>query len=198
MDNLNDLKAIWHSAKTDSLPTSAEMEQLIRKFRNQKLRNKWFTIVLSCFISILIIVVLFIAPFKMLSTYLGGGLLAASTLLLAATNIKSLKRFYQLDNCSNLEFLAFIAQTRQNQIYYYKKTQTVVGLLWAIGWLLYLYEPVSRYPKWFVWVYAVAIAYVLIMWFIVWPRYAKKDAEKLNATKQRLEKISNQLKEYET
>lgn len=198
MDNLNDLKAIWHSAKTDSLPTSVEMKQLIKKFRNQKLRNKWFTIVISCQISILITVVLCITPFKMLITYVGGGLLVASTVLLAATNIKSLKRFYQLDNCSNQEFLAFIEQTRQNQIYYYKKTQTVIGLIWAIGWLLYLYEPVSRHPKWFIWVYGFAISYVLVIWFIVRPRYFKKGAEKLNATRQRLEKISNQLKEYET
>lgn len=194
MDNLDDLKAIWHTAKTDSLPTSLEMKQLIKKFRNQKLRNKWLIIIASCLISILIIVVLFITPFKMLITYLGGGLLAASTVLLAATNIKSLKRFYQLENCSNQQFLAFIEQTRQNQVYYYKKTQTVIGLLWAIGWLLYLYEPVIKYPKWSIWVYAIAITYVLVMWFIVRPRSFKKNAEKLNATRQRLEKISNQLK----
>jgi uncharacterized membrane protein len=194
MDNLNDLKAIWHTAKTDSLPTSAEMKQLIKKFRNQKLRNKWITIVVSCLCSILITVVLLITPFKMLITYVGGGLLVASTVLLAATNIKSLKRFYQLDNCSNQEFLAFIEQTRQNQIYYYKKTQAVFYLLWVTGCLLYLYEPVSRHPEWLIWVYGFAIIYVLVIWFIVRPRYFKKDAEKLNATKQRLERISNQLK----
>lgn len=194
MDNLNDLKAIWHSAKTDNLPTSAEMKQLIKKFRNQKLRNKWFTIVVSCLISILITVVLVITPFKMLITYVGGGLLVASTVLLATTNIKSLKRFYQLDNCSNQEFLAFIEQTRQNQIYYYKKTQAVFYLLWVTGCLLYLYEPVSWHPEWFIWVYGFAIIYVLVIWFMVRPRYFKKDAEKLNATRQRLEKISNQLK----
>ncbi len=198
MDNLNDLKAIWHTAKTDILPTSVEMKQLIKKFRNQKLRNKWITILVSCFISILLTVVLFITPFKMFITYLGGGLMVASTVLLAATNIKSLKRFYQLDNCSNQEFLAFIEQTRQNQIYYYKKTQAVFYLFWVIGWLLYLYEPFSKYPGWLIYVYAFAIIYVFVMWFIVRPHYAKKDAEKLNNTRQRLEKISNQLKEYET
>lgn len=197
MDNLNDLKAIWHSAKTDSLPTSVEMEQLIKKFRNQKLRNKWIVIVVSCLLSILMIVVLFITPFKLLITYVGGGLIAASSVLLAATNIKSLKRFYQLDNCSNQEFLAFIEQTRQNQIYYYKKTQAVIMLLCAIGLLLYLFELAARHPKWFVGIYLLSITYLLIMWFIVRPRRYKKDAEKLNATKQRLEKISNQLKEYE-
>lgn len=194
MDNLDDLKAIWHSAKTDSLPTSKEMLQLIKKFRSQKLRNKWIIIVVSCLLSLLMIVILVTVPFKLFITYLGGGLIAASSVLLAATNIKSLKRFYQLDNCSNQEFLAFIEQTRQNQIYYYKKTQAVIMLLSAIGLLLYLFELATRHPKWFVGIYLLSIIYLLIMWFIVRPRRFKKEAEKLNATRQRLEKISNQLK----
>ncbi len=194
MNNIDDLKAIWHTAKTDSLPTSNEMLQLIRKFRNQKLKNKWMTIVASSLISILIIVVLFITPFKMLITYFGGGLTATAGFLLAATNIKSLKRFYQLDNCSNQEFLAFIEQTRQNQIFYYRKTQIVIVMLYALGWLLYLYELTIGHPLWLVGVYTSAIIYLLVMWFVVRPRYFKKDVEKLNATRQRLEKISEQLK----
>ncbi|MVN22851.1 hypothetical protein [Mucilaginibacter arboris] len=194
MDNLNDLKAIWHSAKTDSLPTSVEMEQIIKKFRNQKLRNKWLTIVVSCLISVLMIVVLFIVPFKLLVTYLGGGLIATSSVLLAATNIKSLKRFYQLDDYSNLDFLAFIEQTRQNQIFYYKKTMVIIMLLCSVGLLLYLYELTYQHLFWFISTYAAILVYLLIMWFIVRPRSFKKGTEKLNATRQRLEKISNQLK----
>ena len=64
MDRLDDLKAIWHTAKTDSLPTSDEMVMLISKFRNEKLRNKWLVIVASCLLSALIISILFIVDFK--------------------------------------------------------------------------------------------------------------------------------------
>jgi uncharacterized membrane protein YbhN (UPF0104 family) len=194
MDNLDDLKAIWHTAKTDTLPEPDEMRQMAKKFRSQKLKNKWRVIICSCLLSLLILIVLCTVHFHLASTYVGGGLMAASVLLLALTNIKSLGRFYQADDYSNLDFLKFIEQTRQNQIYYYKKTQAVILLLSASGLLLYLYELTIQHRWWFIGIYVVSIGYLAVMWFIVRPHYFKKNQEKLNATRQRLEKISNQLK----
>lgn len=194
MDNLADLKAIWHTAKTESLPSADEMLVLIKKFRHQKLRSKWLVIVSSCLLSCLIMAVLVIVPFKLWTTYLGGTLMAASGILMAATNIRSLKRFYQLNACTNLEFLAFIEQTRQNQISYYKKMQVLIMSLTSIGLLFYLYEPSVEHPIWFFAIYTLSITYLLIMWFWVRPRYFKKHSAKLNATLQRLENLTQQLK----
>jgi hypothetical protein len=194
MDNLPDLKAIWHTAKTESLPSADEMLGMVIKFRRQKLRSKWLVIVSSCLLSCLIIAVLIIVPFKLWTTYIGGGLMAASCILLAATNIRSLKRFYQLNDCNNLEFLAFIEQTRLNQIAYYKKTQVLIMLLTSIGLLLYLYEPLVEHPVWFFAIYSLSMIYFLIIWLWVRPRYFKKHSEKLNATRERLENLSHQLK----
>lgn len=194
MDRLDDLKAIWHTAKTDSLPTSDEMVQLMSKFRNEKLRNKWLVIVASSLLSSLIISILFIVDFKMAATYIGGGLMATSGLLLAATNIRSLKRFYQLDDYSNQEYLLFIDKTLQNQIKYYKKTMVVIMAFSAVGGMLYLYESVHQYPVSLICTYAAFIIYLSFAWFFVRPRKFKKGVEKLNATRQRLENILNQLK----
>ena len=194
MDNLDDLKAIWHTAKTDSLPSSNEMLRLIRKFRNQKLRSKWLSIITSLLISMLITTVLFIVHFKLISTYIGGALMVVSGLLLAASNIRSLKRFYQLEDCSNLEFLAFIEQTRKNQIRYYTRTMIWIVIICSIGWVLYLYEITYQNPLVCFAVYSVIVIYLAVMWFIVRPRSFKRDAEKLNSMQQRLEKILRQLK----
>jgi hypothetical protein len=114
--------------------------------------------------------------------------------ILAATTMKSLSRFYRLDNCSNLEFVAFIEQTRQNQIYYYKKTMVSIAILCSVGWLLYMYEPTYKHPLWFIGTHSAFIIYMAVMWFVVRPRSFKKDEDKLNALKQRLQNISNQLK----
>jgi len=194
MDNLDDLKAIWHTAKTDSLPNSNEMLRLIRKFRNQKLRSKWLSIITSLLISMLITTVLFIVHFKLISTYIGGTLMVVSGLLLVASNIRSLKRFYQLEDCSNLEFLAFIEQTRKNQIRYYNRTMIWIVIICSIGWVLYLYEITYQNPLVCFAVYSVIVIYLAVMWFIVRPRSFKRDAEKLNSMQQRLEKILRQLK----
>jgi len=194
MDNLDDLKAIWHTAKTDALPSSQEMLQMIKKFRGQKLRNKWLMIALSLSLSIFLVSLLFTGHNKHYTTYIGGLLMALSAMLIAVTNLRSLKRFYQLDNCSNLEFVAFIEQTRQNQVYYYKKTMVVIYSLCLVGWMLFMYESLMKNPLWLVGTYSAFLIYMAVMWFIVRPRSFNKGAQKLKIMQQRLEGISNQLK----
>lgn len=194
MDNLSDLRAIWHSANTDVLPSAEQMLQIVRKFRYEKLRNKWLTIVVSCLLSFLIVAVLISIPFKLITTYLGGCLVIASCLILAATNIRSLKRFYQLEDASNIDFLAFMARTRQNQLYYYKITQVIIMLLWSAGLLLYLYEAASRNGLWLAIIYSLSILYLLAIWFFVRPKVFKKQSERLKATTERIEHIARQLK----
>ena len=194
MDNLDDLKAIWHTAKTDSLPSSQEMLQMIRKFRGQKLRNKWLSIVVSLSLSVFLVVVLLTGHPKYITTYAGGIFMALSGLLIAVTNARSLKRFYQLENYNNIDFVAFIEKTRQNQAYYYKKTMVVIVLLCLVGWMLYMYESLVKHWFWLAGTYSVFLIYMAVMWFVVRPRSFKKDANKLNAMKKRLENISNQLK----
>jgi hypothetical protein len=194
MNNLDDMKSLWHTVATDKLPSSKEMLKLIRKFRRQKLRSKWLVIV-SCFLlSCLVVSALLIVHFKMTTTYVGGTLVVIANLLLAATNIKSLKRFYHLDDHDNLKFLEFIAKTRENQIHYYQRTMVVIISISAGGWILYMYELLYRYSTWCIIIYFIMTVYLGVMWFIVRPRAFKKDQEKLNATRENVESILNQLK----
>ncbi len=194
MDNLNNLEAIWHSAKTEQLPNAEQMLVTVKKFRYQKLRNKWLVIVVSCLLACLMVAVLILTPFKFISTYVGGSLISASCLLLAATNLLSLKRFYRLEDYSNFEFLAFLEQTRQNQLYYYKKTQAIIMLLSSAGLLIYLYEAAGRNTLWLTLIYSLSAVYLLVIWFFVRPRAFKKQSEKLKAATERLEHIARQLK----
>lgn len=193
MDNFNDLKALWHSANTDNLPSSAAMLQLIKKFRREKLRKKWIIIVGCSLTTFLMVAVMFNYHSRLISTRIGELLITSSCLMLVVNNIRSLKRFYQLQNCSNAEFLAFIEKTRQNQIYYYKKTQGIIMMLCSVGLLVYLYEPALREPYWTAIVYIATIIYLLIIWFVVRPKVFRKNAEKLNAMRERLENIAKQL-----
>lgn len=194
MDNLDDLKALWHSAKTESLPSAKHMLQTVRSFRDQKLRRKWMVIVVSSLSCVLVAGVLYKTDFKLITTYIGGTMIAASSAWLAVTNIASLGRFYELDDQSNSDFLAFIEQTKKNQIYYYKKTQPLVMFLWSAGLLLYLYEVCRIDSRWFVGVYTICAVYILVMWFWVRPYIFHKEAKKLIATRERFENISKQLK----
>jgi t-SNARE complex subunit (syntaxin) len=82
MDNLNDLKTIWRTAKTDSLPGADEMLRTVKKFRNQKLRNKWKVIIIS--VVLIIFWIVFMWNFKpvMVSTWAGAALTVLSSVVL--------------------------------------------------------------------------------------------------------------------
>lgn len=194
MDNLDDVKALWQTARTDSLPQAEEMGKMARSFRNGKVRNKRLVIAASAAFSTLIIAVLIFGRFEMTVTYVGGALMVLAGILLAINNFRSLKRFDQLDNCSNVDFLSFVERTRQNQIYYYEQTMGRLVAMCTIGWLLYLYEFLYERPLLMIGLYTAALTYLAILWFLVRPRAFKRDAAKLDATRQRLETLSNQLK----
>src|SRR4051812_40819427 len=123
MDNLDDLKALWLSAKTDSLPPPEEMLRMVKKFRNQKLRRKVILVVVAFLLGGLMLWATLMNKASMVSTHIGGALLLITFIILAITNLRSIKRFYNLKDCSNSDFVKFIERTRQNQIYFYKKTQ---------------------------------------------------------------------------
>ncbi len=193
MDNLDDLKTLWQTANTDALPQPEEMLRMVKKFRNQKLRRKIILIIVALVCGTIMVTGIFIDGARMPSTYIGDVLLIITSLILAITNIRSIKRFYDLKDCSNSEFVQFIERTRQNQIYFYKKTQVITMSIASVGLMLYWYELVCRSITLTIIIYSATVIYLSVMWFVVRPRVFKKNARKLNEMLERLEKISKQF-----
>jgi len=195
MDNLNDLKAIWLTAKTDSLPDSHEMVHIIRKFRNKKLLKITVLVITAILLVSIMIWVVFIYKSTMLSTRFGEAFMIISGIILVSTNLNSLLRFYKLKVCSNKEFLHFLEQTRLRQHFHYRRTQVVAMFFCATGLLMYLYEGVYKNTMLFIGAYTGTILYLLIIWFIMRPRVFKKEEKKINAQIEKLESISKQINE---
>lgn len=193
MDNLTELKALWQTTSTDHLPGAAEMLRSIKSFRNQRLRKKWFAITSGALLTLLMILVLINGPFRLLSSYIGGAMIAASSLLLAINNLRSLKRFNQLDSCSNREFLDFLEQTRLNQIRFYRKTQVVLMMLCSAGLLTYLYEPALRNLEATLVLIAGTVAWLLVCWLVIRPRVFKRNQKKLDELRSKIEQIVRQF-----
>lgn len=197
MDNLNELKAIWQTAGTTKLPSPDEMKRQIKSFQSQRVRKKWMVIIFSSVLAVFISYVTFFSGAKMVTTWLGGLLIAASCLVLALDNWRSMKRFSQLDDCSNREFLAFIDRTRENQRRFYKKVQLLVMSLSVSGLMLYLYEPATKRPLYTGLLFTATALYWLLIWFVVRPRVFAKNAAKLNRMREHAEKLAQQFENDE-
>lgn len=194
MDNLNDLKAIWLTANTDSLPASGEMLRMAKKFRNAKIRNKLTMIIIAVLLAAVMVFGAIYNRSAMISTRIGEACLIVTCALLAFTNIRSIKRFIDFKDCTNKEFIEFMEQTRRNQFYYYQKTQVAGMGISSIGLLFYFYELVYRDTVWFVITYSIALFYLAFMWFYIRPRKFKKQNLKMDETLRKLHDISNQIK----
>jgi hypothetical protein len=132
--------------------------------------------------------------FTMISTRIGEACLIVTCMLLAFTNIRSIRRFIDFNDCTNKEFIEFMEQTRRNQLFYYQKTQVAGMAISSTGLLLYFYELVYRDTVVLIITYSVAIIYLAVMWFVVRPRNFKRQNLKMDETLRKLHDISNQIK----
>jgi hypothetical protein len=194
MDNLNDLKKIWLTADTNGLPNSSEIMRMGKNYRNKGLAKKIFLIAAALLLTALMVVVIFIYKSTMLSTRIGEGFIIIAGSILVYTNIRSIGRFYYFKDYSNKEFIAFLEQTRLNQIYYHNKTQ-VIGLSFSsIGLLLYLFETTYQHIVAGLIIYFVSGLLLTITWLVLRPRSFKKQTAKLNETMKKLKALSDQFK----
>ncbi len=193
MDNLTDLKQIWHSAGTENLPGPEEVVRAAKKFRSEKLRKKAGLIAAAGIAVSMEIWVVFVYPSAMLTTRIGQSFIVIAGSILLLTNARSIGRFYRFDDFSNKEFLKFLEQTRLNRIYYYQKTQVAAIVCCSIGLLLYPFEMLHTHLLLAIAVYGFIAVYLFVMAFVVRPRLFRKRDAKLNDTIKKLEKISNQL-----
>jgi hypothetical protein len=193
MDNLNDLKAIWLSAKTDSLPASAEMLRMAKKFRDDKIRKKLIMIAVAILLAAIMVFGALYNNLHMMSSYVGEALLIITCMLLAFTNIRSIKRFIDFKDCTNKEFIGFMEQTKRNQLFYYQKTQVAGMAISSTGLLLYFYELVYRDTLLFIITYSTAVIYLAVMWFVARPRNFKKQYKKMDEQMRKLHEIANQI-----
>ena len=194
MDNFNELKATWKKANTKSLPDVKTMMHIVKSFRDEKLMKKLWIIGFSLTASVFFAIKMYIDRFHMASTLIGEGFFVLSLLMLAISNIRSSKRFYNLNDCSNKEFINFLEQTRKNQHYFYTRTQAVCIAFYSIGILLYLFELVYKDMTTMLISYAATIALLTLYWAVVRPRAYHKEAAKLENRIQQTEALTQQFK----
>jgi len=193
MDNLNNLKQIWLSADTTALPNPAEIVRMARKFRNEKLIEKLLVIVTAIILTLMMVWVMFIYKSTMITTRIGEVCMIITCGILVYTNVNSIGRFYRYKDYNNKEFLAFLEQTRANQIYYYKKTQVTGLILCSVGLAFYLFEMTCDDLKAGLIMYSLTGTFLLINWLVIRPRKFKKQKEKLEKTIAQLHKVADQL-----
>ncbi len=193
MEKLNDLTAIWQSVPLSGLPSSIEILKIIKKDRSAKLRQLVRVNAAALILILMMLAVAFLSPATFLITKIGVGLILFAGIIMAGTNLNSLYRFYNLTACSNIEYIAFLKQTKLRQLFYFTKTQPLVMCCASIGLFFYWYELSLEKPTLGIAIYIGFLVYFIILWFYVRPKIFKREQHKLNKSIAHINKISKQF-----
>jgi hypothetical protein len=193
MDNLNDIKTIWHSAKVDGLPTSDEIRGIIRQYHRQRLIRKGGSIVAAVILLGVMIGVVLFYPSVLLVTRLGEGCIFIAIAIIVTANAGSLVRAYGFKNLNNKAFLQYLERAQQGHIRFYKRTQVIALVFNSVGLLLYLFELVYKSLIAFVIAYGLTVLYLLLMWLVVRPWFFQRKKRKFDKLREKVEKIIKQL-----
>lgn len=197
MEEINEWQSVWRTADTRALPSAEEMKGFIRRFLQKRVQKKWMMIIAGFVLAMLVIAVLCIVPFHYATSYIGGAVIVLSCLGISYDNARSLQRFYQFNDSSNTDFLAFIEKTRQNQLRYHQQTLKILLTGFSVGMGLYLYEPALRNPVGVAGMYIVFAVYVAVCWLVIRPRVFMKGGRELDRARERMEKLQQQLSHIE-
>jgi len=194
MDNLNELKEIWLTAKTKTLPDAAEIVETIKNYRLKEIVKIISFSLFTLGLLATMIWVLIDYKSQLITTRAGEVFILIGIFILLTMNAKALKRSFSLNNYSNEAFLTYLKKEQLKLIDYQKRTQKAGFIIASSGLLLYIYEGVRHSISILIISYIVVSLWIAISWFIIRPYSLKRKTQKLLEKIATLEKISSQLK----
>ena len=189
MEELNDLKDLWLTAKVDSLPNADEALKIVKRHRFKMIVKKAATILMLLLMTILMLYIVLYGP-KMLTTRIGELGFFIGIFVLIVSNTNSLRRAFNQINRTNQEFIEYLKQAQHGRVYFYEKIQPILFLVMSLSLFLIVYELVYKKLVLMLIVYLLLTIYVVVMWIIVRPRIIKKRTKQLKEIIDRLESLS--------
>lgn len=193
MDSLNDIKKMWLTANTDTLPKADEVIKTIKKYRLKHAIKNCILVMVTLILIATMCWVLVDYKSNLLVTRIGEAFLFIAMFILFGSTTSSLKRIAMHRNFSNGEFIRFLKQEQLRQIAFQKRTQVIGFAFASVGLVLYLFEAVYKNTIQIIVVYGLTLIWIVVCWTVVRPRAIKRKTKKLAETIENLERLSAQL-----
>ncbi len=193
MESFNDIKSLWQTDGFVDLPSSTEIEQTIKKYSRKKRRNNLLVIsILACCLFTLVLIVKF-DSFEMWSTYVG--LLAFSIVGIYGiyTKLKKQNNLSSMETLSNNDFLSALEKQEKLTCIGKSRTQTILFIIWGVGFALYIYEFVSQNINHLLLGYGSLLVLSLMVWFFYLPYMTKRYQKDIQKTIHHIHHLKSQI-----
>lgn len=193
MDNLNDIRAVWRSARVDNLPDVQEIKAVIHRYRRRRMWRRAGLVAAAVLVSCLLCLHLFRYTGPSVLDRLPDILALALWGFLLVQNGRSFRRAYRMRDYNNKDFLAYLDRSQAANIRYYKSTLLIALAVGSVGQLLLVYNEFHQSLVPCLIAYVVTVAFLLYIWLVFRPRQFRKKMRRFETLRARMEKISGQL-----
>ena len=193
MEDLTDIKHLWMTADVRGLPGAGEVLKTIRRYRLIHTLKSLGFVLLALLLGAVMVWTVLAYHSHLLTTRIGEVCFLITVLILVLYNSNTLRRMSRQKGFTNMDFIRFLKEEQERQLYFYRRTQIIGGLISSAGLLLYLFELLYHSPQLMIIMYLLAFLWIAFCWFYIRPLAMRRRTRKLNETISRLEALSQQL-----
>lgn len=196
MENFKELQALWLADMPD-FPKVEEIEAQIRRFNRSKKLNNQLMLLLIVALIVLSFGLLYLADYKMWTSYLGIVLWIGIAFRLIYSKFKRKRIIAELEELPSNEFLKALENEVRNKKAGKSTTQSVLYSIWALGFIFYLYEFSHNSTSLMVLAYSALILFAIFIWFVYQPFMTKRYYKSIQKTIDHIQYLKKQLDEKE-
>ncbi len=195
MESFTEIKSLWQTDELDDLPLMVEIEKVIRQYVKKSKRNN--TIVILSLAGILTVSALLIrfADYNLWSTYSGMIIFMAIALYMILLKTRRQNKLADLETLSNNDFLSSLEKEEKQTCHGKSKNQTLLFIIWAIGFSFYIYEFIAHSIGQLLLGYGMLTILILSSWFIYRPYMARRYYQNIQKTVEHIHKLKSQINE---
>jgi hypothetical protein len=193
MDKEIDFKALWQT-NTFEAPSINEIEQSVAAVRQKLYKRILMLSAIVVLTSIFMVKIMIATESKMLSTQIGIGLSIVAMCVFALSNYTLLPNMKKTNESNNvLAQLKALKEIQQKQKYIQSTMLNFYFVTLGIGIGLAVWESLHKQLIHIFLGYAFIVVWILINWFVLRPKIAKKQQAQVDDVVQQLTKIQSQL-----
>jgi hypothetical protein len=196
MENFKDLQALWLADRPD-FPKVEEMEGHIRRFNRRKRTNNLLLLVFLLLLVVFSFGILYLAAYQMWTSYLGIVLWIGIGFRLIYSKLKRKRIIAELEDLPSNEFLKALENEVENKSEGKSTTQALLYSIWALGFILYLYEFTHNSNSLMIISYAALMLFAIFIWVVYRPFMTKRYFKSIQKTIDHIQYLKKQLDEKE-
>ena len=193
MENFNEVAMLWRSDSCMHVPDISKIELIVEEHQRKMKLNNVLVILLLLVILTAIGLLIAFAEFKMWTTYVGLIIWLGIAFSVMHSKLKRQDKLLNYEVLSNHQFLSALEDEETQNCVNKSFGQTILFILWAIGFSFYIYEFIIDEMTYLWSGYGALLCLILFVWFVYRPFMIRRYQHAIRKTIDQIIDLKSQI-----